>query len=123
MDYEFFSLLKKEQQQDGVKLRLMSNDTFVEARQLAAQSGMVLVQHSDVHYQLKGQAGWLLNIYPGNQRLYHDRNRPKPPYLDVKLDWNLIDVVHAAIVALKNMDSFSEQIENKVSNDGEENRV
>ena len=39
---------------------------------------------------------WLLNIYPGNRRLYHDQNR-MGPFLSVPDDWTLLDVVRAAV--------------------------
>jgi len=61
----------------------------------AKDSGMTLKQHSDQHYQLSHPDGWLLNIYPGNRRLYHDKNR-KGPFLQVPLEWTLLDVVNAA---------------------------
>jgi len=116
-DYEPFKLLQKERQQERAEARLVSDENFASASQLATQSGMILVRHTDVHYQLQSQSGWLLNIYPGNRRLYHDRNKPKPPYLNIPPNWTLIDVVHAAIAASNNTDSFAEEIAKKVVTD------
>jgi len=78
--------------------RILAGGGFGEAKKLAKSVGLVLVKHSPVHYALrqKGKGGWILNIYPGNRRLYHDRKRPKPPYLDLPEKWTLRDVVAAA---------------------------
>ena len=62
----------------------------------AKDSGMTLKRCTDQHYQLSHPHGWLLNIYPGNRRLYHDKNRAKGPFLNVPHDWTLPDVVNAA---------------------------
>jgi len=116
-DYEVFKLLQQDRIQEGAERRAVSNNEFGAASQLATQSGMTLVRHSEVHYQLRGQAGWLLNIYPGNRRLYHDRNRPKPPYLKVDPNWTLIDIVRTAIAASNNTDSFAKEIAKRVVTD------
>ena len=113
-DYEFYKVLQQEKVRDGASRRATNKELFGAARQLAAQSGMVLEQHTEVHYGLKSPAGWLLNIYPGNRRLYHDRQRPKPPFLKIKPDWTLIDVVRAAIAASSTTDAFAKEIDWKV---------
>lgn len=116
-DYEVFRYLQQNRIQEGAERRAASYNEFDAASQLANQSGMILVRRSEVHYQLRGQAGWLLNIYPGNRRLYHDRNKPTPPYLKVDPDWSLMDVVKAAIAQSNNTDSFAEEIANNVVTD------
>jgi hypothetical protein len=83
--------------------RKCAGHQFLEAAKLARERGLTLMQRSEQHYQLIGP-GWLLDVYPGNHRLY----RPQPgrlhpkraPYLDVRLrDWTLLDVVEAAPAA------------------------
>ncbi len=70
---------------------------------VAGTAGLRLRQCGDSHYQLEPfNKKWLQNIYPGNWRLYFDRNRPqKPPYLNLPEEWTLTDVVMATIAALR----------------------
>ncbi len=76
--------------------RAGAEDQFTAAQKLAELNGLHLKQCSTAQYQLTHHTkNWLLNIYPGNCRLYHDKNRPGD-YLDVKPGWNLMDVVVAA---------------------------
>lgn len=112
-DYEVYKVLQAERQREGATRRAENKDLFTKARQVAAQAGLTLIQHTEVHYGLQSPDGWLLNIYPGNRRLYHDRQRPKPPFLRVKPDWNLLDVVQAAITASGNTDAFAQEIASK----------
>lgn len=113
-DYEVYKVLQQERMRDGASRRAANKELFGAARQLAAQAGLTLVQHTEVHYGLKGPTGWLLNIYPGNRRLYHDRQKPKPPFLKMKPDWTLLDVVRAAIAASNNTDDFAKEIDWKM---------
>ena len=88
--------------QAGVR-RDAASESFPFVRGLAEDHGLKLVCHGDAHYQLEPdteERGWLVNIYPGNQRLYHDRNRPKAPFLDAGRPWTLESVVRAAIAAM-----------------------
>lgn len=72
-------------------------EQFKEAMALAIGHDLVLTQCTNIHYQLSDRHGdWLLNIYPSNRRLYHDKQR-RCPYLRVPDDWTLLDVVKAAI--------------------------
>jgi len=109
-DYEIYRVLQQERVRDGASRRATNKELFGAARHLAAQAGLTLVQHTEVHYGLQSPAGWLLNIYSGNHRLYHDRQKPKPPFLKVKPDWNLLDVVRAAVAASNNTDAFAKEI-------------
>lgn len=110
-DYEVFKLLRKERMQDGGARRESNALLYGQAQQKASQAGMILEQHTDVHYSLQSQTyGWRLNIYPGNRRLYHDRQHKKPPFLKVPPDWNLLDVIDAAIAASNTTDSFEKEI-------------
>ncbi len=82
--------------------RLAASDDFRAAFLLAEHNGLQLVRHTETHYQLMppGKA-WLLNIFPGNCRLHHDRNRPKkPPFLRgfEGRKWTLLEVVEEIIV-------------------------
>lgn len=70
---------------------------FDRAAQLAEDNGFRLRRCSDAHYQLVHVAkDWLLNVYPGNGRLYNDPHR-KPPYFGLDPGFSLIDVVQRAI--------------------------
>lgn len=98
-DYELFKALQQKKQQESVDRRILGNVDFEEASKLASQAGMTFVKHSEIHYQLRGKTGWVLNVYPGNRRIFHDRNHLRPPYLKIQSDWTLIDIVNAAIDA------------------------
>jgi len=93
-----FRALKEMRKVDGDARRQHCRDTLSKAKTLAAEHGFLLLQKSEVHYQLLGLGGWLINLYPGNQRIYADPNRAKAPYLRIeKAEWDLIDAVKAAI--------------------------
>jgi hypothetical protein len=50
------------------------------AGHLAHQHGMLLIRHTQFHYSLRHrQKRWILHIYPGNDRLYNDKNVPQSP--------------------------------------------
>lgn len=95
-EYEFFKSLKKEQGKSAKDRRTLNMQIFEEARKLAYEHGMILIQHTDVHYTLSAN-NWRLNLYPGNQRLYHDKKHKKPPFLEVPENWTLKDIVDACI--------------------------
>lgn len=95
-DYEIYKALHQIEQQEAEQRRNVSNECFIEARRLAMRAGLTLVRHTETHYALESPMGWLINIYPGNRRLYADRNRKKSPFLKLIDDWTLIDVVKAA---------------------------
>lgn len=117
-DYEIYKALRQEKVQEGASRRAHSAQQFERAQHIAAHAGMTLVQHTEVHYTLHNpKEGWLLNIYPGNRRLYHDRHYKKPPFLKIKPDWNLIDVVEAAIAASsqQGINGFAHEVEQRAS--------
>ena len=94
--WDVFKVLKQERQAQGYKRRRQAWEDFKPAAQAASQFGMILVQHTETHYSLRHQKGWILNIYPGNRRLYRDPNtHTRSPYLKLPEDWTLIDVVEA----------------------------
>lgn len=74
---------------------------LIEAETLAAQNGLYLRRCTDSHYQLRG-ARWLLNLYPGNQRLYRDPTKDQLGWLELPDPWTLLDVVHAAAEMVPN---------------------
>jgi hypothetical protein len=99
--YEVYKSLREERAEESRRNREQSTDEFSIAARLASANGLALRRHSDSHYALEHIAdGWLINVYPGNQRLYMDQQRPKAPYLRLRGElWNLADVVSAAIAA------------------------
>lgn len=78
---------------------------FPKAARIAAENGLWLIQCGMIHYQLGPKdRRWLLNIYPSNRRLYHDPNK-RGPFISVKSDWGLTDVVMAAVRQMKRSQS------------------
>lgn len=84
----------------GVQRRARRADAkseFDRAAQLAEDNGFHLRKCSEAHYQLVHIAkDWLLNIYPGNGRLYNDPHR-KPPYFGLEPGFSLIEVIRRAM--------------------------
>ncbi len=102
MDYGDFKELSAYYAEERAGCRVAATEDFGSSQRRAAGSGLKLVRHSEVHYQLSSlKRGWLINVYPGNHRLYVDKNRSRAPYLRVPMGWSLEDVVTAAIVATK----------------------
>lgn len=97
-DYEIFDILKKESQEEAEKRRAIGHDDFYIAQQIAISNNMFLKRHTSVHYTLKHNDGWAIQLYPGNQRVYRDKNQGtiKAPFLKLPFVWSLIDVVKAA---------------------------
>src|ERR1017187_5067721 len=96
----FYRDLRIIRQAESEGRRRTATEQFPAARQLAANHGMALVRHDDANYQLRHPAGWILSIYPGKRRLYHDANRPGP-YIRAGSDWTLVSVVEAAATAMR----------------------
>lgn len=68
---------------------------------LACCFGFTVRQCTLVHYQLIAPTkldGWLLNIYPTTRRLYSPKQRQAPYLRYLPNDWQLLDIVKAAIV-------------------------
>ena len=65
--------------------RSNASDDYYACRALAEEHGLRLVRHSQQLYAISPASGrWLVTFYPGNGRLYADRNKPeKAPYLDL----------------------------------------
>jgi len=74
-------------------------DDFAVARQLAMKYGHSLVRRTNIHYQLsKTDKGWLVNLYPGNQRIYADKKRPRAPFIRVVHPWTLLTLVESLLL-------------------------
>lgn len=93
-DYEIYRQLRTEKIQQGEERRQKATADYDQAVLVAKGFDMKLVRHSEIHYTLRpANNGWLLNIYPGNKRLYYDRKYGKPPFIPLPLNWSLVDVV------------------------------
>lgn len=103
-DYRVYKALEEEVRRDRRENREQAEAGFPAARKLAAANGLSLRRYDDTLYQLRSDRGWLLNVYPGNQRLYSPKDRtPEAPILwaihERQAAWTLLDVVMAAIRA------------------------
>lgn len=94
-DTEMWRAIKKDGQRRGEENRRQASDIFEEARTLAQQYGLLLTRHTDQHYSLRAPQGWIINLYPGNRRIFHDEKR-QGPFLKLPRKWTLVDVVRAA---------------------------
>jgi len=98
-DYDIYKVLRAEKSKEGESRRQSALQQFRAAAALANQVGWIFACHSEIHYSLRKpqENSWILNIYPGNRRLYYDQNKAKGPYLKLKENWTLYEVVEAAI--------------------------
>lgn len=74
---------------------------YPEVAKDALAAGLLLTCRSESHYQLMPpDKAWILNLYPGNCRLYSDKNtRIKAPYLNFAgHKWSLRDVVKTVTI-------------------------
>lgn len=81
---EVYRFLADERRKNGMRRRVHAKTELCEARAFATENGLVVRCCVDgVHYQISPADGrWLLNFYPGNARLYADRNKPEmPPFI------------------------------------------
>lgn len=101
---EAFRDLTALRQIEGERSRNSASRDFEACQRIAVASGLKLNRKSADHYQLHGPGhrGWLINVYPGNHRLWMDKNRPAAPFLHVRRgEWTLREVINAAIAAGK----------------------
>jgi len=102
---EYWKAVKQIKQDENRSRRDDANIKFEQVAHHCKTEGFELIKCSDTHYQLlwPRPKTWILNIYPGNGRLYWDPNHGKGPYLRLRRDkrWNLGHVVHVAIVQWK----------------------
>ncbi len=81
--------------------RDLAAEQFPGARGIAERAGVTLRRFTEAHYQLRGPRGkWIINIDPGNRRMFHDQHK-RGPYLEVSAEWTLLEVVHAALRAME----------------------
>lgn len=120
-DYEIFRVLRAEASAEGEERRKRAGDVFLQARSLASRAGLVLARHSDVHYSLRHPDGWIFNIYPGNRRLYYDKNRKKGPFIKLPDNWTLMDVVKEA-VKQAGLNGLAEEVHNNAVEEMKESR-
>lgn len=96
---DVFKALKQHRRQHGFNRRLQAGLDFQQASSAAAQFNMRLIQHTETHYSLRHTKGWIINLYPGNQRIFRDQNnKVHSPYLKLPNDWTLLDVVEACAI-------------------------
>ena len=76
--------------------RNLAASQFPELADYAGDHGIALLAHTESHYQMRHPDGWILNVYPGNRRLYWDPNK-KGLFLKLPENWTLRDVVIAAV--------------------------
>lgn len=95
---EMFREMREHKKKMGYKQRMHASYEFEGAKAYAEHHGFKLVMHTESHYQLIAPGRWLLNIYPGNCRLYDDRNQnERAPYIHIKAPWTLQQVVESAV--------------------------
>lgn len=108
---EAFQAMNEARQERNTKRRSVAGASFQDAAELATKHDMILLRRSNVHYSLYGPATrnggngkprykdrWLLDLYPGNQRIFRPTNRkPAAPFIQVAPNWHLIDVVKAVV--------------------------
>lgn len=100
---ESYLALKLDRQRRGHERCDQACREFPEAERVARECGLKLLKRSATHFQLTpliSLGSWLINLYPGNQRVYFDRNRGRAPYLALPDDWDLKDAVKAAKKAI-----------------------
>lgn len=81
--------------EDSARNRQLAAEQWPEAQRLAETAGLQLLRCTEAHYQLRSEE-WILNIYPGNRRLYSDPNKPRPPFVG-QPDWTLLQVVQEVV--------------------------
>ena len=93
---EFWQALKAIRQMSATELRRAAIFDFPVAERIAKLIGLELVQRSEVHYQIKSPVGWIINVYPGNRRIYHQpKQKARGPFFDLPSEWDLFDVLEA----------------------------
>jgi hypothetical protein len=93
-----FKAMKQERQREGERNRAQAWEDFPYAATVAAKNGLILKRHGDTHYKLVSRTQpYCIEIYPGNWRLYINKDFPKTPFLKVPDEWILLQVVNAAI--------------------------
>ena len=101
--YDAFRASREQDKIDGTERRHLAAGDAATAGAMALEAGMRLIKKDVYLYQLHGPENadgkrWLLNLYPGNRRVYAPKREPKAPFLGLAgVEWTLGDVVVAAI--------------------------
>ncbi len=97
----YFGDIREVRQQEGRTRREIALAEFEVSRAALFAERVTLRMHDETHYSMHHPDGWLLNVYPGNCRIFADRNKARAPYLKLAgKKWGLPDVVAAVISAL-----------------------
>ncbi len=108
---DLWNAIKEERKVERHSRHDSSEANFKDAQESANLAGMTLrACVAGIHYQLRGR-DWLINLYPGNQRIYRDSNKSKAPYLKLAFDrdWTLTDIVRAAKEAIEKTSNTKEK--------------
>lgn len=85
---------------EGEANRRKAAEEFPTQAERLKAAGIKLRRYDESHYSAHLPGRWILNIYPGPQRLYGDPRHGKPPFLDVPSPWTLTDVVDQLLIQL-----------------------
>lgn len=106
---EDFRAMREYRQARNERRRDRASDEFNQASKEAAEAGLTLVRRTDSHYQIKSPAGWMIDFYPGNGRIFRDpKRRVQPPVLRVPNrddGVSILDVVRAAVDKVGKMEA------------------
>lgn len=92
---DYFRAMDEANRAERADNRESAADDYHAALNKARFYGVTLKRFSDVHHQLISvKPDWIMNVYPGNQRLLGDKNH-KPPLIQLFRPWTLIRAVEA----------------------------
>jgi hypothetical protein len=96
-NFDYYQAGREARREAGEERREKNLVLFREAAAIAKANGFELKCLTDIHYQIilpewKGKKT-LINIYPGNQRIYITGRR-KFPRIEIEHPWNLIQIVN-----------------------------
>ena len=96
---DIYRAMKRENQKEADHRRMACFESYNAVMARARSHGIGLRLLSDIQYQFTLPSGALLNYYPGNHRLYWDKNKPRGPFLKCpNIDgWTLGTVLDAII--------------------------
>jgi hypothetical protein len=95
-DFESYTGIKLCRQEDKAQLRMQAWRDFHDVRSDGYEIGITVRRCSESHYRFEHPSGWGVNVYPGNRRIFKDKDAP---FLQLPRDWVLRDVLCAIIVS------------------------
>ncbi len=98
--YAAYRDMRRYKQAEGRERASRAIVDYPAAKVEAELFGMRLISQTTGHHYALERDHWRINLYPGNQRIYHDRNRPGPFLENVPEPWSLMDIVRSAIQAI-----------------------